>query len=200
MENQEKRAGRPRLAENKLLGMRFRDARDALNLTRQELSDQCGLSLGTLGAAERDGKISEDTANIVARYLKVIPEYLLGKTDCKTAIEYKRELDRERAEDEALETDYRAYVEQLRVLRTFFSELSIDYEDVRVNHGAEYDFGGSDSPFYGISGPHCLRHSAFPGKAFYFSDEELEQVIKNLEDAVTFAMYKKGGKDDAEKK
>lgn len=138
------------------------------------------------GRKELDPDVAK---NLETLYGKITP-FWMGQTDSETWISYYGEMSQ--LESDALSEYEAATQAEQKKLIDFFSVCGYRYQN--LSGIAEFDFADLDShsEYQGVAGPHKLTNINYPSTPpAYFSQDELDTLLKQLHDTVGFACYKK---------
>ena len=162
-------------------------------MSQAELGAALNFSLSTIKRYENNNPtLGQTTLECIATFFNTTVAYLTGASDIKDPLLYYKTLD-DAADDEMsrYETEIQAENERTKNL---FAICGYKYEN--ISRTAAYDFDGIEAPAV-YDGPHKLIDPQGVNETIYISDDELENIKRQLGDMVAFECYRiKRGRDN----
>ena len=161
-------------------------------MSQVELADALHLSEPTIKRYEKNNPtLGQSTLEYLAVFFNTTVAYLTGATDIKDPLLYYKTLDDADAEVVSqYETEIQVKIEKIKNL---FLMCGYQYEN--ISGTASYDFDGIGAPAV-YDGPHKLIDPQGVNETIYLSDDELENIKRQLGDMVAFECYRiKRGRD-----
>ena len=155
-------------------------------MSQAELADALHLSEMTIKRYENNNPtLGQSTLAYLATFFNTTDAYLSGATDIKDPLLYYKSLDDAAAEGlSKYETEIQVEIEKIKNL---FLMCGYQYEN--ISGTSSYDFDGIGAPaVYG--GPHKLIDPQGINETIYLSDDELENIKRQLGDMVAFECFR----------
>ena len=155
-------------------------------MSQAELGEALNLSVMTIKRYEnKNPTLGQTTLEYLATFFNTTVAYLSGATDIKDPLLYYKTLD-DAADYEMsrYETEIQAENERNKNL---FAMCGYKYEN--IGGTAAYEFDGIEVPAV-YEGPHKLVDPQGINEVIYLSDDELENIKRQLGDTVAFECYR----------
>lgn len=176
----------------KTSGLRIKSLRKTINYTQENLAEELGISVATIRNYEYGiYPVPKEYIRKLSELSKgdFCEEYLSGETEIKTQAAYNKFCDENEWWPDPDEDNRTHSLKEKRIRKILFAACGYRY----IGEGmAEYDFmeiiQGTESP----KESNMLEPMDGSSPVMYFTDDEINSLITELKDHISFTCYKKG--------